>query len=111
MSGPTTYDPERFLRQVLLPEIGPAGQERLASASAAVAGDGLHHEVATRYARAAGVGAIVAGPVDVDRLAPVEVCVHPAARSVLAGARAALGALRAGVGLPARAARSEVASS
>lgn len=111
MSGPTTYDPARFVRQVLLPEIGEAGQMRLASAPAPVAGAGLHHDVATRYARAAGMGPVIAGPVDVDRLAPVAVCVHPAARSVLAGARAALAAIRGGVGLPARTARSEVASS
>lgn len=111
MSGPTTYDPERFVRQVLLAEIGPAGQARLATAAAPVAGDGLHHEVAARYARAAGLGAIVAGPIDLDHLAPTAVCVHPSARMVLAGARAALAAIRDGVGLPARVARSEVASS
>lgn len=111
MSGPTTYDPERFVRQVLLPEIGAAGQARLATSTAAVAGDGLHHEVATRYARAAGLGPIVAGAIDLDHLAPSAVCVHPSARMVLAGARAALAAIRGGVGLPSRAPRSEVASS
>jgi hypothetical protein len=108
VSAAATYDPERFLRQVLLPEIGPAGQARLAGARADVGGAGLAHDVAARYARAAGVGHVAAGHVDVDALAPGEVCAHEAPRAVLAGARAALAAVRAGVGLPARAPRTEV---
>ncbi len=39
------------------PEIGEAGQRRLGEATAAVAGEGLAHEIASRYAEGAGFGA------------------------------------------------------
>jgi len=51
----------RYLRQIALPEVGPEGQERLAAASVAVAGqsDGdLAAEIAARYLAAAGVGTV-----------------------------------------------------
>jgi hypothetical protein len=48
----------RFARQLALPEVGPAGQERLVAARAAVVGDGLAAETAARYLAAAGVGAL-----------------------------------------------------
>jgi molybdopterin/thiamine biosynthesis adenylyltransferase len=85
---------QRFVRQVPLPEIGEAGQRRIGLATAAVAGAGLAHEVAARYAEAAGFGAVAPGPVDVDALAPAAVVTDARAREVLAGARAALAELR-----------------
>lgn len=88
-------DAARYLRQILLPEIGAAGQARLAASSAAVAGEGLAHEIAATYARGAGFGAVTAGPIDIDVLAPAALCETPAARAVLAGSRAALAAIRA----------------
>ena len=48
----------RFARQLALPEIGPAGQERLAAARAAIVGEGLAAETAARYLAAAGVGTL-----------------------------------------------------
>ena len=80
----------RFVRQVLLPEIGAEGQRRLEAAVAAVGGDGLAHEIAARYAAGAGFGGLQAGAVDVDALAPASLVTHDPARQVLAGARAAL---------------------
>ncbi|MFT3776160.1 MAG: hypothetical protein QM820_63260 [Minicystis sp.] len=85
---------ERFLRQVLLPEIGEAGQRRLGASEAAVGGEGIAHEVAARYAEGAGFAAIVAGPVDVEALAPQAIVRTTAAREVLAGSRAALAEMR-----------------
>jgi hypothetical protein len=51
----------RYLRQIALPEVGPDGQERLAAATIAVAGerDGdLAAEIAARYLAAGGVGTL-----------------------------------------------------
>jgi adenylyltransferase/sulfurtransferase len=48
----------RFARQLALPEVGAAGQERLLAARAAIVGDGLCAETAARYLAAAGVGAL-----------------------------------------------------
>jgi hypothetical protein len=48
----------RFARQLALPEIGPAGQERLGAARVAIVGGGLAAETAARYLAAAGVGAL-----------------------------------------------------
>lgn len=88
----------RFLRQVLLPEIGPEGQARIGQAMAAVAGDDLAHEVAERYARGAGFGGIAPGAIEVGALAPAAIVREPAAAAVLAGARAALAEIRAAIG-------------
>lgn len=90
----------RFLRQVLLPEIGPEGQARICAASAHVAGPSRANEVAELYARGAGFKAIEAGSIDVDALAPSAIVRSPAARDVCAGARAALSAMRAALGDP-----------
>ncbi len=87
----------RFVRQVLLPEIGAEGQRRIASAVAAVAGDGLAREVASLYAAGAGFGGLAVGEVDVDALAPAALVTHEPARQVLAGARAALAEMRRAV--------------
>jgi hypothetical protein len=100
-------DARRFVRQMLLAEIGEAGQERIARAVAHVgakAGEArsLAHEVAVAYASAAGFGAMDEGPIDVLALAPAALVKEPAAREVLAGARAALAAVRAAAGIPPR---------
>ena len=89
----------RFLRQILLPEIGEAGQQRLGEASAAVAGTGLAHEVAARYAEGAGFGHVAPGVIDVDALAPTSIVKDARAREVLAGARAALREMRGALGM------------
>jgi len=107
VAGAASFDGERFVRQVLLSEIGVEGQARLGAVVAGVAGEGLAHDVAARYALAAGMDGVSPGAIELDHWAPTSVCEHEAARAVLAGARAALAALRSGVGLPAHAPRSE----
>jgi hypothetical protein len=47
---------ERFSRQIILPQIGAAGQQRLLGASIAVAGDGALAEIAALYLVGAGIG-------------------------------------------------------
>jgi hypothetical protein len=89
----------RYVRQILLPEIGEAGQRAILAATARVSGDGLACDVAERYARAAGFGAIASGSPDLDALAPPTLVTSPPAREVLAGARAALAALREAIGV------------
>ncbi|HMI86144.1 MAG TPA: hypothetical protein VK550_18745 [Polyangiaceae bacterium] len=83
----------RYARQMLLAEIGEEGQRRLGAAVAAVQGDGLGHEIATSYARRAGIGAMAPGTIDEARLAP-SFLEYAAPRKVVAGSRAALSALR-----------------
>lgn len=87
-------DRARHLRQILLFEIGAPGQERIVRSTARVDGPGLAHEVAVRYASGAGFGAVAAGPVPVEALAPSEIVRFDAPRQVLAGARAALSEIR-----------------
>jgi molybdopterin/thiamine biosynthesis adenylyltransferase len=87
----------RYARQVLVAEIGEAGQVRLKAATARLAGAGLAHEIATAYAARAGIGAVEPGPVDEAALAP-EFLKLSAARAVLAGSRAALAAIREAIG-------------
>jgi molybdopterin-synthase adenylyltransferase len=53
---------ERYSRQLILPEIGPGGQERLAAARVAVVGDGVAAERVVAYLAAAGVGHIATAP-------------------------------------------------
>ena len=86
-------DPARFVRQILLPEIGERGQARIGAATAAVGGPSLAHEVASRYAAGAGFAGVAPGEIDVDALAPLQIATIAPAREVLAGARAALAAL------------------
>jgi hypothetical protein len=94
-------DARRFVRQVLLPEIGASGQLRIEASVARVAAPEsaasppLAHEVAERYAWGAGFGAVEEGPIDVASLAPHPLVRTAAAGEVLAGARAALAAMRA----------------
>lgn len=90
----------RYLRQVLLPEIGPEGQARIKRSIARSAkGPTLAHEVAELYARGAGFSDVAPGPIDDAALAPLEIIQNPAARSVCAGARAALAAMREAIGM------------
>jgi hypothetical protein len=92
----------RYLRQILLPEIGDRGQRAIAAGTAEVSAPGLAGEVAERYARAAGFEAIAAAEIDVGVLAPASIVRSLPAREVLAGARVALAAMRAAVGLEPR---------
>jgi len=80
-------DAELYVRQVLVHEIGLAGQSAIASASAALRGDTLAHQVATSYAVAAGFGGLEAaqGPLEPKDLDAS--LISPAARDVLIGAR------------------------
>jgi hypothetical protein len=48
----------RFARQIALPEIGLAGQQRIAAARVAIVGRDLAAETAARYLAAAGVGTL-----------------------------------------------------
>ena len=48
----------RFARQIALPEIGLAGQQRIADARVAIVGRDLAAETAARYLAAAGVGTL-----------------------------------------------------
>lgn len=84
----------RFVRQMLLPEIGIEGQARIGQATAAVGGVSPAHQIATLYAAGAGFGSIAEGAIDLDTLAPRTIVPTPAAREVLAGSRAALAAIR-----------------
>jgi hypothetical protein len=81
---------------MLVAEIGEAGQARLEMATAHLAGEALANEVAAAYALRAGMS-VERGSVD-DGLAPAFLVV-PAARAVVAGSRAALAALRSGLGM------------
>jgi hypothetical protein len=80
---------------MLVPEIGEKGQRRLESAIAEVGGVGLAHEVGEAYARRAGIGNVVPGPID-PSLAP-SFLENEAARAVVAGSRSALAAIRSAV--------------
>lgn len=69
MSDETDLPPSaqpRYSRQVRLPEVGPAGQERLAAASVLVVGAGGLGSPALTYLAAAGVGRL--GIVEYDRV-------------------------------------------
>jgi len=104
-----TLSPEqaaRYLRQILLAEVGVSGQLRICALQAAVrphsaAGRApLRHWVAERYVRRAGVVDVVPGEIPTSRWAPSPLVVNTPAREVLAGARAALAVLRAAVVRP-----------
>jgi len=50
----TTDQTRRYARQIALPTVGHAGQERILATSVAVLGDGLAARFAARYLEAAG---------------------------------------------------------
>jgi hypothetical protein len=90
-------DRYRFVRQMLLAEIGESGQARFEGAVAHVAGQGLAHEIATAYATRAGLGTILPGAIDEAAWAP-SFLESSAARALVAGSRAALASMRAALG-------------
>lgn len=90
-------DRARHLRQILVAEIGEAGQARIANAEAMVLGTGLAHEVAARFAEGAGFARLLTGEVSEAALAPAFVHL-PAARAVLSGSRSALREIRRALG-------------
>jgi adenylyltransferase/sulfurtransferase len=53
---------ERYSRQIILPEVGSRGQERLLAASVAVAGNGTAARTAALYLAAAGIGRLGVEP-------------------------------------------------
>jgi len=50
---------ERYSRQIILPQIGGKGQERLLQSSVAIAGAGAVAEIAALYLAGAGIGSVV----------------------------------------------------
>lgn len=88
-------DRERFVRQILLPEIGEEGQKAIGSGTAHVLGPSLAHEVARLYAERAGFTHLAEAPGELDPGVPREWVENDAARAVLAGARAALRSIAA----------------
>lgn len=91
---------DRFVRQVLLGEIGEIGQARICAGTASVGGAGLAHEVAGRYAKGAGFAEIAPGEIDTNDLAPSAIIADPRARDVVAGSRAALAEIRRAIRTP-----------
>ena len=89
-----SIDSERFLRQILLSEVGERGQRAIGEAVAHVGGDSLAHEVATLYAEGAGFAGVAKGEIHIDRGASADLVHDETARQVLAGARAALVEIR-----------------
>lgn len=87
--------PGRLERQIMLAEIGLAGQARIAASTARVPteDEGLQGLVASRYAARAGFAAVVSGATE-EAPAFVE---HPSARAVVQGSLAALREIRAAV--------------
>jgi hypothetical protein len=86
-------DASRYVRQMLVAEIGEAGQARLQAATFPLVGKGLLYEIACAYATRGGVGSLAPGALDEASLVPAFV-ENPAARSMVAGSRAALAAMR-----------------
>ena len=80
----TPENAARFSRQIMLSDVGMAGQAAIAGGVAHVGGSPL----AARYALRAGFARVADGDVDVDRLAPPDVVRDAAARVCVASARA-----------------------
>ena len=102
---------ERYHRQMLLPEWGAAGQERIGAARVAVRGRGPAAAVAVRYLAGAGVGALLVedepcapGPritAQVEPGGPAS-CIECGDHREVTGAAGALEAIKAILGLPHR---------
>lgn len=85
----------RYTRQIRLPEIGEAGQARLAAAAIAPSGAGDARAIEVTYLRLAGVGAVRDDETAARDVDPSTLGVRdPAAREVAEGALRALAALR-----------------
>jgi hypothetical protein len=83
----------RYARQAILPEIGEAGQARIAAATAVVRARGAAAEIAKRYLVAAGFGAVHVEEAS-DAIAPPFDARDASARAVAEGAYRALVELR-----------------
>ncbi|NUO52000.1 MAG: hypothetical protein HOV80_24380 [Polyangiaceae bacterium] len=81
-------DAERYLRQILLAEIGEPGQRAIAEASVTVGGPAGAHEAARLYAERAGFRRIDDAGEEREPGSGDAAIVTPAARDVVAGARA-----------------------
>jgi molybdopterin-synthase adenylyltransferase len=74
---------ERYSRQIVLPEVGAAGQERLLATRCAVLGAGPLAATAARYLVGAGIGAVAlqdAAPLDELRLLNPEIALRAMTR-------------------------------
>jgi hypothetical protein len=91
-------DFRRYQRQMLVPGVGPEGQDRIARAAARVGGVGPSYEVAARYATGAGFARVE--PADAGAVPAPPFLSLPASRAVLAGSRAALAAIRKATSSP-----------
>jgi hypothetical protein len=96
-----TMDAARYLRQLLLADVGAAGQARIGAARARVGGDTQAHAIAELYARRAGFAGVdpAAAGEPASEADGGEVRAA-AARDVLVGARLALRETRRALGLP-----------
>jgi hypothetical protein len=92
-------DAARYLRQILLAEIGAPGQERIGAATAQVKGPTAAHGVAELYARRAGFGSVGDAAATLEPGAADEAVRTPSARDLLAGARLALAEMRRAAGM------------
>jgi hypothetical protein len=86
-------DAERFLRQLVLPEIGQAGQRAIGAATARVLGPSGANEVARVYAERAGFEQLAEAPLPLEAGVPGDWVETEAAKEVLAGSRAAARAI------------------
>ncbi|HWP66706.1 MAG TPA: hypothetical protein VNO26_12410 [Candidatus Limnocylindria bacterium] len=99
-------DVERYARQIVLPEVGGRGQERLLASRVRVLGDGIAGRYAVELLRRAGVGQATAAATDVlvdlrlDRPASDAPSSCPLVRGRLCGTRVVLDVLPAGVAAP-----------
>lgn len=84
----------RYTRQIRLPEIGEAGQARLAESAVAPSAEGYARVIETTYLTLAGVGRIAEGRGDAHADVEALQIRDPAARDVAEGALLALVALR-----------------
>jgi hypothetical protein len=68
---------DRFSRQIILPQIGAQGQQRLLQSSVAVVGDGALAEVVALYLAGAGVGRMILHGIDRDGLRAAVLDLNP----------------------------------